>query len=193
MPLSDEPCEDPVVELSHLARVTADADMKGRIERLRGAIATNAQRLYEQRARAAREALRFGGLLGQRLAIEGHNLALREKRLALCVEGSGRDAPRCVAQNSNLQDDREAFDGNTDFYADAVVRTARTYPEDLAVLDAELEALKAGRVPAGANAALFRFNTLFNDQVADYAKKGRVDRERWRDACKALGPQSSSS
>ena len=193
MPLSDEPFDDPVIELSHLARVTADADMKGRIERLRGAIATNVQRLYEQRARAAREALRFGGLLCQRLAIEGHNLALREKRLALCVKGSGRDAPRCVAQNSNLQDDREAFDGNTDFYADAVVRTARTYPDDLGVLDSELEALKAERVAAGANEALFRFNAQFKDQVTDYAKKGRVDRERWRNACKALGPQVSSS
>lgn len=190
-PLSDEPFEDPVMELSHLARATTDPAMTGRIERLRGVIASSAQRLYEQRARAAREALRFGGLLCQRLAIEGHNLALRERRLALCIDGSGRDAPRCVAQDKHLQDDRRAFDDNTGFYADTVVRTARTYPDDLAVLATELEALKAERVAAGAHEALFRFNSLFHEQVAAYANQGRVDRGRWRDACKTLGPRLS--
>ncbi len=79
--------DDPVMELSHLGPRRPDEAMNRRLERLRGVIAANAERLYEQRARSAREALRFGGLLCQKLADEGSNLALRERRLALCEEG----------------------------------------------------------------------------------------------------------
>jgi hypothetical protein len=184
--LSDEPYDDPVVELSHLARAAPDEAMTRRLERLRGVIAANAERLYEQRARSAREALRFGGLLCQKLADEGGNLALRERRLALCQEGSGASAPRCVALAERLGAEREAFSFNTRFYADTIIRTARTYPDDLDVLEAELTGLKA-EIAARGHADLDAYPASFHARVVDYARTGRVDRENWLDACRAVG------
>jgi hypothetical protein len=180
------------MELSHLASVAGDEALTGRLERLRGVMASNVQRLYDQRSRAARETLRFGGLLCQRLAIEAYNLGLRERRLALCIEGSGADAPRCQAQDRSLRDDRTAFGDNTGLYADTIIRTARTYPEDLAVLEAELEGLESERRASGADKALLGFNHLFLRQVAGYAENGRVSRKRWRDDCAALVPSPSA-
>jgi len=184
--LSENPFQDPVVELTHLARAAPESAMTQRLERLRGVIAANAERLYDQRARAAREALRFGGLLCQKLADEGQNLDLREQRLALCVKGSGAREPRCQALAERLQGEREDFGFNVRFYADTVIRVARTYPEDLAVLDAELVGLKA-EIAARGHAALGAYPTRFQGQVRDYARSGRVRRDDWREACQAIG------
>jgi len=184
--LSEEPYSDPVMELSHLARVSADEAMTRRLERLRGLIAANAERLFEQRARSAREALRFGGLLCQKLADEGRNLELRERRVALCAEGSGADAPRCIALAERLEREREAFAFNTGFYADTLIRTARTYPDDLPVLDTELTGLKA-EIAARGHQALAAYPTSFHAKVLEYASTGRVSREDWLEACRAVG------
>jgi hypothetical protein len=165
--------------------------MTARLERLRGVIGANAERLHQQRARAAREALRFGGLLCQRLAIEGHNLSLRERRLELCAQNPayGADHPRCLANDRRLTDDRDAFAANADFYADTIIRTARTYPDSLAVLERELGALKGERIAAGADARMLEYNGLFYRQVSDYAEDGRVRRTPWREACRELGQE----
>ena len=184
--LSDEAFDDPVMELSHLARVAPEEAMQQRLERLRGVIAANAERLYEQRARSAREALRFGGLLCQKLADEGRNLDLRNERLALCIKGSGADAPRCQALSKRLDGEREAFAFNVGFYADTVIRAARTYPDDLAVLDAELTGLRA-EIAGHGHGAFDAYPTRFLEQVTDYASSGRVRREDWLDACKTVG------
>lgn len=183
--LSDEVYDDPVMELTHLARAAPEQAMARRLERLRGVIAANAERLYEQRARSAREALRFGGLLCQKLADEGQNLDLREQRVALCVKGSGADAPRCQALGKRLKGERDAFAYNVGFYADTVIRTARTYPDDLGVLDAELVGLKA-EIAARVHDALSAYPARFHRQVEDYASSGRVRREDWLEACKAI-------
>ncbi len=187
--LSAAPYDDPMMELSHLARVAGDEAMTARLERLRGVVGANAERLHEQRARAAREALRFGGLLCQRLAEEGYNLDLREQGLEKCVQSEfyGPDHRRCIAKDLSLRDDREAFDANADFYADTVIRTSRTYPDSLAVLEAELGALKGERIAAGAREPLFAYPELFLRHLSDYADHGRVRRAPWRDACHAVG------
>ncbi|MGB5735554.1 MAG: hypothetical protein WBM40_14055, partial [Thiohalocapsa sp.] len=146
---------------------------------------------YEQRARSAREALRFGGLLCQKLADEGQNLDLRNERLALCIKGSGADAPRCQALAKRLDGEREAFAFNVGFYADTVIRAARTYPDDLAVLDAELTGLKA-EIAGRGHGSFDAYPTRFLAQVRDYARSGRVRREDWLDACKTVGRKLQS-
>lgn|GEM_PF-172795 len=184
--LSAEPFEDPVTELTHLARAAPEPAMTRRLERLRGVIAASAERLYEQRARSAREALRFGGLLCQKLADEGRNLDLREQRLGLCVKGSGADAPRCRGLKERLEGELDAFAFNVGFYADTVIRVARTYPEDLAVLNTELAGLRA-EIAARGNERLSAYPARFHGQVKDYANSGRVRRDHWRKACQVIG------
>lgn len=184
--LSPEAYADPVMELTHLARVAPDPAMTKRLERLRAVIAASAERLYEQRARSAREALRFGGLLCQKLADEGRNLDLRKQRVALCNKGSGSDAARCRTLAERLRGELDAFAFNTGFYADTLIRTARTYPDDLAVLETELSALRS-EIAARGHEALGAYPAGFYQQVREYATSGRVRREDWLTACKAIG------
>jgi formylglycine-generating enzyme required for sulfatase activity len=183
--LADRPFDDPVLELTALARAAPDPIMKRRLERLRGALADNAQRLYEQRARTAREMLRFGGVLCQKLHDEGHNLDVRRRIHETCVKANGPDFPRCKQHRETLEKDQAVVAANVRFYADSVVRTAQTYPGDLEVLGDELARLKqeiAGRGYPG----LGVYPEAFLGQVLAYAKAGRVERDGWFEQCVGL-------
>jgi DNA-binding GntR family transcriptional regulator len=82
--------------------------------------------------------------------------------------------------------ERDAFAFNVGFYADTVIRVARTYPDDLAVLDTELAGLKA-EIAARGHERLSAYPTRFHGQVKDYANSGRVRRDDWRKGCQATG------
>jgi hypothetical protein len=58
--------EDPLTELSALARAESDPALRTQQERVRGLVAADAQRFLDQRKRTARETLRFGILLCQK-------------------------------------------------------------------------------------------------------------------------------
>ncbi len=187
--LDDKPFDDPVLELTALARTSTEPAMKQRLERLRGVVAGSAQRLYEQRARSAREALRFGGLLCQKLSDEGANTELMKQRHAVCVEGNGAKYPRCKQLGEAMARDLGTLENNIAFYGDSIVRTAQTYPEDLAVLDEQLVKLREELADRGYG-ALAVYPEQFHAQVLDYAKRGGVERKRWFDACKAVKEKS---
>jgi len=188
--LDDQGFQDPVLELSALARAMEDPAAKQRLDRLRGVIAGTADRLYEQRARSAREALRFGGLLCQKLADEGTNLDLLGQRYDLCTEANGKGHTRCKALADARVRDLKVLDGNIGFYSDSIVRTAQTYPEDLAVLDQQLAQLGAEFTQRGYT-ALAIFPRSFHAQVMDYARRGRVERDDWFERCKGLRSQAA--
>ncbi len=183
--LDDRPFEDPVLELTALARASSEPVMKQRLERLRGVVAGSAERLYEQRARSAREALRFGGLLCQKLGDEGGNIEILKQRHEVCVQGNGAAHPRCKQLGDALSRDLKVLDNNIGFYGDSIVRTAQTYPEDLAVLEDQLVKLREEFSDRGYG-KLATYPDRFHGQVVDYARGGKVDRERWFDACKAI-------
>ncbi len=183
--LGDRPFEDPVLELTALARAASQPAMKLRLERLRGLVAGSAERLYEQRARSAREALRFGGLLCQKLADETGNIDVLKQRHAACVEGNGADYPRCKQLAEVLSRDHKVLDHNVGFYGDTIVRTAQTYPEDLAVLADEIGNLREEFSDRGYG-DLVVYPDRFHGEVVDYAQHGRVDREAWLSACASL-------
>lgn len=183
--LDDRPFEDPILELTALARAASEPAIKQRLERLRGVVAGTTERLYEQRARSAREAIRFGGLLCQKLSDEGGNIELMKQRHEVCVEGNGADYPRCRQLADALARDRKVLDQNVGFYSDTIVRTAQTYPVDLAVLDGQMGKLREEFADRGYG-DLAVYPDRFHGQVLDYARRGRVDRDGWFGACKAI-------
>ena len=184
-PISDESFDDPILELSALARKTTDPDMAKRLEQLRARVAANAQRLYDQRNLAAREAMRFGGLLCQKLHDEGHNMALRRQRQRLCVKREGADNKRCRKGGDTLLASEEILSGNVRFFADTVIRTAQNYADDLGVLDDQLEILKAELGSRGIG-ALGVYPAAFHTHVLEYAYDGSVERDSWYETCVKL-------
>lgn len=183
--MPDEPFDDPILELSALARAETDREMKKRLERLRARVAANAQRLYDQRNVAARDTIRFGGLLCQKLHDEGRNMALRRERQRLCVEREGPDHPRCRKGADTLAANEKILEGNILFFADTVVRTAQNHAEDLGVLADQLRIL-TGEIEERTNADLARYPDTFHARVLEYAYDGRVRRDAWYDACVKL-------
>lgn len=183
--LSDQPFADPILELTALARASTEPAMRQRLERLRGLVAATTQGLYEQRARAAREALRFGGLLCEKLSVEGYNLELLRQRKALCVKNEGAEHARCRRLVDDLARDDGVLATNVGVYADTIVRTAQTYPDDLAVLETELDGL-GSELAARGYGELAVYPRRFHQQVVDYARTGKVRRDDWLKGCRAL-------
>ena len=183
--LSDRPFEDPVLELTALARASGEPEMKQRLERLRSVVAGTNQRLYEQRARSAREALRFGGVLCEKLSVEGYNIDLLRRRYDLCKDNEEAEHPRCRRLAEDLARDDAVLESNIGVYADSIVRTAQTYPDDLAVLDTELLGLRS-ELTARGYGDLGIYPERFHRQVMDYARTGAVARAEWFKACREL-------
>jgi hypothetical protein len=181
----EKPYDDPVLELSALARAETNPDMKRRLERLRATVAADVQRLYDQRNRAAREAIRFGGLLCQKLHDEGHNMSLRRKRQRMCVEREGREHPRCRKSAEALAANEHILAGNVRFFADTVVRTVQNYADDLGVLTAQLQILK-DELESRNIGNLTVYPESFHSHVLEYAYDGRVRRDTWYDTCVKL-------
>lgn len=183
--LDDRPFDDPILELTALARASDEPVMTQRLERLRGVVAGTTQRLYEQRARSAREAMRFGGLLCEKLSVEGFNLDLLRQRYDLCVQNENAEHPRCRRLAEDLERDGAVLDVNIGVYSDSIVRTAQTYPDDLAVLKTELTGLGA-ELAARGYGNLVIYPEQFHKDVVGYARSGAVARELWFKGCRGL-------
>ncbi len=181
----NEPFDDPILELSALARAETDPDMRKRLERLRARVAANALRLYDQRNVAARETIRFGGLLCQKLHDEGHNMELRRKRQDLCKEREGPAHSRCRKGADALTAGEKTLAGNILFFADTVVRAAQNYTDDLDILAGQLETLESELENRNIG-DLARYPRSFHSRIIEYASDGRVERDSWYDACVKL-------
>lgn len=183
-PLGD-PLDDPLAELSALARAEANPQLRTRLERVRGLVAADAQRLLDQRERAARETLRFGGLLCQKLHDDAHNLRIAQERLDLCLKDFGKTHGRCKRLARALAEDRKVQHENLRIYADAVVRTAENFGGDREMLDAQGRRL-AKELGRRGNRALSAYPRTFLEQVLGYAKGPRVEDQVWLDQCAGL-------
>ena len=183
--ITDEPFEDPILELSALARAQSDPETKKRLEQLRSRFLATAQRLYDQRNRSARETLSFGGLLCQKLHDEGHNIGLRRKRQRLCIERQGPDHRRCRRGADALAANEKALTGNALLFADTVVRTAQNHAEDIGLLADQLQIL-ADELENREIGHLAIYPRSFHSLVLKYSKDGRVRRDTWYDACVKL-------
>jgi hypothetical protein len=174
---------DALAALSTLVRTVADPGMKRHLERLHGLVAEERARLHEQRLRAAREGLRFGGLTCSKLHDEGHNLELLRASLEVCVEHRGSDFPRCVGRARQVDRDEDVMSENIRFHADTVVRTAQTYAEDPEVLDRAYDELAISLAERG-YPELEVYPRTFLRQVREYARGGQADAKGWYQQCR---------
>jgi hypothetical protein len=183
-PLGD-PLDDPLAEISALARAEADPQLRTRLERVRGLVAADAQRLLDQRERTARETLRFGGLLCQKLHDDAHNLRIARERLELCRKDFGKTHGRCKRLAAGLAEDGKVQRENLRIYADAVVRTAENFGGDREILEAQGHGLDEELGRRG-NRAISAYPRTFLEQVLGYAKGPRVEDQVWLDQCAGL-------
>jgi hypothetical protein len=183
-PLAD-PLDDPLAELSVLADVQTDPRLRARLERVRGLVAAGAQRLLDQRERTARETLRFGGLLCQKLHDDAHNLRIAQERLELCRKDFGKTHGRCKRLAAGLAEDGKVQRENLRIYADAVVRTAENFGGDREMLDAQDRGLDEELSRRG-NRAVSAYPRAFLGQVLGYARGPRVEDRAWLDQCAGL-------
>jgi hypothetical protein len=180
--LRDKPFQDPILELTALARAAPDPNMKRRLERLRSVMAEQNQKLFDQRNRSARETLRLGGLLCLKLHDEGRNVEAKRATYRACVEANGKHYRRCVKRAQALADLDPILDTNQRIYADTIVRTAQNFPDDLRVLDHELAGLRE-EIKGRGYGKYVAYPALFHRQVLSYADSGRVRRDRWFTEC----------
>jgi hypothetical protein len=180
-----EPLDDPLAELSALVDVQTDPQLRRRLERVRGLVAADAQRFLDQRERTARETLRFGGLLCQKLHDDAHNLRIAQDRLGLCRKDFGKAHGRCKRLARALAEDGKVQRENLRIYADAVVRTAENFGGDREMLDAQGRGLYEELGRRG-NRALSAYPRTFLEQVLGYAKGPRVEDQIWLDQCAGL-------
>jgi hypothetical protein len=183
--LPERPHTDPVVELLALAEGAADAALRARLERLRRRVAADRQKLFEQRARSARESLRFGGLTCLKLHDEGRNLELVQASLDVCVKNHGRSYPRCARRAEHIAEDERILRENIRFHADSVVRAAENYAGNMDVLETELQGLEADLTQRGYQ-DLRVYPRTFLRQVQDYAGGSAVTGDAWFTDCKGL-------
>jgi hypothetical protein len=183
--LPEQPLEDPLAELSALARAQSDPALRTRLERVRGLIAADAQRFLDQRKRTARETLRFGGLLCQKLHDDAHNLRIARERLDLCVKSFGKSEARCERLARALAEDGQVQRENLRLYADAVVRTAENFGGNREMLDAQGRGLEE-ELGRRNSRALAVYPRTFLGQVVRYTNGPRVEDQLWLDQCAGL-------
>jgi len=177
------PKEDPVEELEALAAGAGDMGMRDRLLGLVSVFRSNRQDLYDQRDRAARETLRFGGIFCQKLGDDGRKLDTQRQLLATCREVYGAEHERCRQRSAALLSMTAVMDENLGIYIDAVIRTAQNYPapvlaDQLAALKAELDRRRVSAVSV--------YPETFFEQVEGYLASGRAERELWSQRCVGL-------
>jgi hypothetical protein len=181
--IDPRPLQDPIEELSAIAQASVDPNMQKRLRMLRSAMRTNIEMLNQQRNKAAREALRLGGVLCQKLRDENAAIEAFRKTLDACIKGFGAGYPRCRRYREKLKTDTTIIQYNLGVYADAVLATAQTYSE--AVLDEQLQLLMT-EISRKQFTALGPFIERFHVQVTDYGRSWRVQREIWNKECGSI-------
>jgi hypothetical protein len=181
--LSEQPLDDPLQELSAIAAAAVDLNMKKRLGHLRSVVRANIEVRNAQRDRAAREALRLGGVLCQKLRDDGHAVESLRRVYDHCSANSGADNVRCRRYRDKLDTERSILDYNVNIYADSVIEVAENYSEP--VLVQQLDLLTAS-LEARAFQALVPFTRAHLRQLLGYARNWRVSRQDWFEQCRAV-------
>lgn len=182
--LSDRPFDDPVVELAHLASVEEDEALRARLNRVHNQVRETADRLYKQRGQTAREIIRLGGVICAEIGKGGQTLERLRGLYDACTEQLGADDNLCSRRQTQIAGQESLVDENTGVYADAVVRGAQVFPDDMPVLERELQGLREEFAARG-RGDMRRFPEVYLQHIRAYGRRG-VTRERWLADCVAL-------
>lgn len=172
--------DDPVAELAAVAKVIEDEKIKQRITRLRDTMRATIEARNRQRNQAARESLRLGGVLCQKLKDDGRAIEGLTTVYKNCLDSRGKDHQLCAKFSAKLKDEEQVLSYNTAIYAESVMGTAQNYPED--VLRQQLDLL-AGALKKREFEGLIQFATLYFNQTSAYASNWSVRSSDWFAQC----------
>lgn len=163
--------EDPLQELAVLIDAAQDPAFKERLKELRTVMRANIVTRNEQRDRAARNLLRFGAILAQRILDAEGIRGGREKALAALKPAYPAGSPVLTELAADIAAAAKDVETNIGHYRDTIVELIRDYPDSVIqsqgrVLDAELSArgLKA----------LQPLAETFRRHVARFREKGNL-------------------
>ena len=172
--------DDPVAELAAVAKVIEDKNIKQRITRLRDTMRATIEARNRQRNQAARESLRLGGVLCQKLKDDGHAIEGLKTVYNNCTKSHGKDHELCTKFSTKLEDEQKVMNFNLGIYAESVMGTAQNYPAE--ILNEQLEllgnALKKRKFDG-----LVDFVERYFEQAIGYASNWRVRRNDWFAQC----------
>jgi len=174
---------DPIEELTAIARSVNDPQLKDRLDQVKNAIRTTVEARNRQRDQAARESLRLGGVLCQKMRDDGRAVKGLRAVHDTCVDSSGRDHARCVRYRTKLDQEMNVLQYNMSVYAEAVMGSAQNYPSD--ILDKQRVQLETALKQRKYGELAF-FVEKFYGQAQAYTDRWQVNRLEWFKECNTL-------
>ena len=183
--ISSDSLGDPLQDLLDLEGSIKDENLKKRLEIIRATLARTTERRNEFLDRAAREALRSGSIVCQKLRDDDFNLIKWTERGVKnnCDLNTSFAKERCATLKNNLVEYREIAAYNLRNYADGLVEINQTYPLDILrqQKDLLLSSLKERAV-----LNLMPFVELIYQHVAGLANGGARNSQYWYDSCTSI-------
>lgn len=186
--VSPDSLGDPLQDLLALEGSITDINVKKKLASIRSRFARNTERRNEFLDRAAREALRSGSIVCQKLRDDDFNLIKWTERGIQnnCALNTPFANERCAALKNNLAEYRQIADDNLHNYADSLVEISQTYPLDILRQQKDF-LLRSFKDRAVLN--LIPFVELIYQQVAELVNGGTRDLTNWYSRCTSISVQ----
>jgi hypothetical protein len=166
-----ERLEDPLEEMTVLIDAARDPAFRDRLKDLRTVMRANIVTRNEQRDRAARNLLRFGVIMAQRILDSDAIRDAKSKALAALKPVYAADNPIIVKVTAELGAANEAVETNAGHYRDTIVELLRDYPPS--IIETQARVLKE-ELNARSMSALGPIADTFEKHVARFRKDGKL-------------------
>lgn len=172
-PLVGEPLQDPVEELDAIIAATRDKTMRRRLEGFSLVLKTNIERRNRQRNLAARNFIRLGAYIAQKLSEDLKRIDIKKKSLAT-LEKVDAKADIIEQTRSGLKSSKNSLNYNLAYFTDLVIEVSRSYPD--VILNAERATLTVDFEEKNLN-QLLAFAEKFVETVTSFRHEKRIDRD----------------
>ncbi len=188
--LPPKPLEDPVKELGVIAGATSDPDVRKRLEGLRSKLETiqsslraSIQERDDQRALAAKAALRLGAFLCQKVGNDGLWVAGLREIVDRRIENFDAEDPRTLRYQEDLRDNEAVLGDNLQYYAETVLTSVRIYDEETLLTQKSALANDLRRYQDERYEAVTPFIDEHFKHIGEYRATSQVRRSQWLDGC----------
>ncbi len=163
--------DDPLEEMAVLIDATRDPAFKERLKDLRTVMRANIATRNEQRNRAARNLLRFGVILAQRI-LDAERIRFGRERIFEIIKPQYKPADKTYQDTeNNLKEAEAVLETTARHYRDTIVELIRDYPAG--IVDSQGKVLNE-ELSAQGMQALSPVLETFRDHVERFRKNGKL-------------------
>lgn len=166
-----ERLEDPLEEMAVLIDAARDPAFRERLKDLRTVMRANIVTRNEQRDRAARNLLRFGVIMAQRILDSDAARTAKALALEALKPSYPADHPVIRGNSAALEDARKDLETNANHYRDTIVELIRDYPPS--IIETQAKVLKE-ELNARSMSTLGPIADTFEKHVARFRKDGKL-------------------